>query len=63
MKSLRAWLMEHPLDNPLILVTHQVVVTGLTDVFPASGEMVLVRRENDNDSVRFVVIARVRVDG
>ncbi len=63
MKSLRAWLMEHPLDRPLIPVTHQVVVTGLTDVFPASGEMVLVRRENDNDGVRFVVIARVRVDG
>jgi phosphohistidine phosphatase SixA len=28
---------------PLLLITHQVNITALTDVFPASGEMVIVR--------------------
>ncbi|EKV30341.1 Phosphoglycerate mutase family protein [Caenispirillum salinarum AK4] len=27
----------------VVMVTHQVVITGLTDVFPASGEMVVLR--------------------
>lgn len=32
-----------PAQRTLILVTHQVNITALTDVFPRSGEMVVVR--------------------
>ena len=42
-------------NGPVVLVTHQVVITGLTGVFPASGEMVLVR-QTDNG---FEVVARL----
>jgi hypothetical protein len=31
----------------VVLVTHQVNVTGFTGVYPSSGEMVVVRREPD----------------
>ncbi len=46
-QALRQWLMEQPLDTPLVLVTHQVNITALTDVSPASGEMVIMRRSPD----------------
>ena len=38
-KFMRGW--KGP--GTLVLVTHQVNVTALTDVFPASGEMVVLR--------------------
>lgn len=31
--------------DTVVMVTHQVVITGLTDVFPASGEMIVLRLE------------------
>jgi phosphohistidine phosphatase SixA len=33
--------------QPLVLVTHQVNITALTGVFPASGEIVVVRPDTD----------------
>jgi phosphohistidine phosphatase SixA len=42
-----------------ILVTHQVNITALTDVFPASGEMVVVDVDNDGT---FEVTGRIRFD-
>ncbi len=56
MRALRAWIDEQALDRPLVLVTHQVVITSLTDVFPSSGELIVLRRE-ENGSLR--VAARV----
>lgn len=47
--ELRAWLKEHDLSVPLVLVTHQVNITALTGVFPGSGEMVIVEREEDGN--------------
>lgn len=42
--SLRAFLAALPTTGePVVLVTHQVVVTALTGVYPASGESVLLR--------------------
>lgn len=42
--SLRAFLAALPTKGePVVLVTHQVVVTALTGVYPASGEAVLLR--------------------
>jgi broad specificity phosphatase PhoE len=42
--SVKAWLAGLDLDRPTVLVTHQVVITALSDVFPGSGEIVVLRR-------------------
>ncbi len=47
--ALRDWLAGRALDRPVILVTHQVNVTALTGVFPASGEVVIIRRAEDGE--------------
>lgn len=39
------------LDGPAVLVTHQVNITALTGVFPADGEMVVLRRGPDGYAV------------
>lgn len=41
--ALRAWLAAQPAADTLVLVTHQVNITALTGVVPASGEIVVVR--------------------
>ena len=46
--ALTTWLKTQPLNTPLILVTHQVVITGLTNIFPDSGEMIILSRDNDH---------------
>lgn len=44
MKELRKWLENPPKDKPVILITHQVVITELTNIFPASGEIIILRQ-------------------
>jgi len=39
---LRAFLADEARDGRILLVTHQVNITALTDVFPASGEIVVI---------------------
>ncbi|MDH4440254.1 MAG: histidine phosphatase family protein [Rhizobium sp.] len=39
---LRSWLTSRPKELPLVLVTHQVNITGLTSIVPQSGELVFV---------------------
>ena len=39
---LRSWLVAHTKAPPLVLVTHQVNITGLTSIVPQSGELVFV---------------------
>jgi hypothetical protein len=46
-RELRDWLAGQVLDRPLVLVTHQVNISALTGVHPASGELVVVRRAAD----------------
>ena len=46
-RALTQWLAKQDLSRPLVLVTHQVNITALTRVYPASGEMVVVRRSTD----------------
>lgn len=46
-EALRGWLSGQDLARPLVLVTHQVNITALTGVYPASGEMVILRRNTD----------------
>ncbi|MBO6864183.1 MAG: histidine phosphatase family protein [Alphaproteobacteria bacterium] len=40
--ALRTYLTEADPETPLVLVTHQVNITALTDYFPRSGELVFV---------------------
>lgn len=54
--ALAAWLATLDLARPTVLVTHQVVVTALSGVFPASGEIVVLRRERDE---RPAVVGRI----
>jgi hypothetical protein len=42
-ESLKAWLANRSAPVPAILVTHQVNITALTDVYPDAGEIVVVR--------------------
>jgi broad specificity phosphatase PhoE len=43
-RALEAWLAGQALDQPVVLVTHQVNIAALTGVYPASGELVVIRR-------------------
>ncbi|MFN4309462.1 MAG: histidine phosphatase family protein [Ferrovibrio sp.] len=45
MAALRRVIAALPRDRPVIMVTHQVVVTALSGVYPQSGEMVVLARE------------------
>ena len=42
-RALKTWIEAADLGEPTVLVTHQVNITALTGVFPASGELVIVR--------------------
>lgn len=48
-EKLTEWLQEQNLDQPLVLVTHQVNITALTDVYPSSGELVIIRRSKTGE--------------
>ena len=46
-RAIRTWLTEQTPGTPVVLVTHQVNITALTGVYPASGELVVVRLRPD----------------
>ncbi|MGB3210414.1 MAG: histidine phosphatase family protein [Desulforhopalus sp.] len=46
---LKEWLAGQDLKQPLVLVTHQVNITALTNFYPGSGELVVVRRSDAGD--------------
>jgi Histidine phosphatase superfamily (branch 1) len=46
-EALRAWIGRLQLDGPTLLVTHGVVISALSSTSPASGEIVVMRREAD----------------
>ena len=48
-QMLSTWLQGQDLRQPLVLVTHQVNITALTGVYPASGELVIVHRSDTGD--------------
>lgn len=47
-----AWIRSLKTSAPVVLVTHQVNITGLTGVFPASGEIIFVSVTGRTLSVR-----------
>ncbi len=57
--ALREWLRDQPSDEPLVLVTHQVNITALTDVFPRSGEMIVLERSGSGE---FPVVGRIETE-
>ncbi len=48
-QALKEWLARQDLDAPLVLVTHQVNITALTNSSAASGEMVIIRRSKSGE--------------
>ncbi len=46
-RDIKDWLANRDPGRPLVLVTHQVNITALTGVYPASGELVVIRRAAD----------------
>jgi broad specificity phosphatase PhoE len=53
-EALRAWIASANLSRPVVLVTHQVNITALTGIFPAEGEILILRREPG----KLLVVAR-----
>lgn len=43
-RLLTEWLSGQDLGQPVVLVTHQVNITALTNIYPGSGELVIVHR-------------------
>jgi phosphohistidine phosphatase SixA len=58
-RQLSEWLKKRKIDQPLVLITHQVNITAFTDIFPASGEMVVIRR---TDSGEFRVVGTIQIE-
>jgi broad specificity phosphatase PhoE len=54
-ETLRQLIRQRPPGRPLILVTHQVNITALANVFPGSGEIIVVRPDNG----RLTVVGRI----
>ncbi|CAN5669599.1 histidine phosphatase family protein [soil metagenome] len=49
--GLRAWIGAQPLAAPTLLVTHQVVISALSDASAGSGEIVVMRRDPDGQLI------------
>lgn len=60
MPQLRAFLRDNALDPPPVLVTHQVNISALADVFAREGEIMVISVADDG-SVE--VVGRIRPDG
>ncbi|NNJ91903.1 MAG: histidine phosphatase family protein [Gammaproteobacteria bacterium] len=58
-QMLKEWLVKQDLTEPLLLVTHQVNITALTKVYPASGEIVIVRQSKPGE---FIAVDRIQID-
>ncbi|MDZ7712483.1 MAG: histidine phosphatase family protein [Rhodovibrio sp.] len=57
--AVRDFLADAPDSEKLVLVTHQVNITALTDVFPSSGEVVVIEVGDDGAvDVRGTVLIR-----
>lgn len=50
-EQVRELIRQRPAGSPLVLVTHQVNTTALTGVYPASGEIVVLRPDGEQLTV------------
>ena len=51
-----------PGDKPLALVTHQVIVTGVSGVYPESGEVIVMTAARQDGKVVVKVIGSIKPD-
>ncbi len=58
-QMLKEWLVKQDLTEVILLVTHQVNITALTKVYPASGEIVIVRQSKPGE---FIAVGRFQID-
>jgi hypothetical protein len=58
-QSLNEWLGDQDLSHPMVLVTHQVNISALADVYPASGELVITRRAGNGE---LLVVGTIATD-
>lgn len=58
-QNLREWVGKQNLEQPLVLVTHQVNITSLIEIYPASGELVIVNRTKSGE---FSILGRIKTD-
>ena len=58
-QAVETWIGEQALDQPVILVTHQVNITALTGVYPRSGEILIVAPSPDGS---LAVIDRLLIE-
>ena len=58
-EALEEWLAGRDLDEPHVLVTHQVNITALTGVYPAEGTLVVIRR---SEAGKLSVIGAIDAD-
>jgi phosphohistidine phosphatase SixA len=58
-QMVKEWLAKQDLTEPLVLVTHQVNITALIKVYPASGELVIVGQSKPGE---FIVVGRFQMD-
>ncbi len=56
-EQIKQRLVEIPDGQKVVLVTHQVNITALTDIFPRSGEIILFRLNNNGNDVE--VLGRI----
>lgn len=54
-EALRAWIGRQDLGAPTLLVTHQVVISALSDASAGNGEIMVMRRDADG---RLVLVGR-----
>ncbi len=59
-QALKKWLAGQNLEQPLLLVTHQVNITAISGVYPAPGEIVVMRRAKDGT---LSVVGALKADG
>lgn len=58
-RALATWIGQHQLDRPHVLVTHQVNITALTGIYPASGEIVVVKHMGGGE---IEIVGTIRTD-
>ena len=58
-QNLRQWIAKQNLEQTVVLVTHQVNITSLTDVYPSAAELVIVNRSK---SGKISVLGSIKTD-
>ena len=58
-ENLSKWIDTQNIEDIIVLVTHQVNITSLTDVYPSSGELVFVDR---SQSGKLSVLGSIKTD-